>query len=251
MKKKICFFLLFVLATVLLSACNNKQDMSDEAPEIIEVDLEVPEKGDANQPILLKATVTQGKEKVKDADEVKFEIWEEGKKEDSQMINAKNNNDGTYTLEFTFSHDGVYTVQVHVTARGMHSMPKKSITIGSGAKTEESQQNHRESDEHEDHTHGLHMHFMKEKNIMTKKATTFTVHLEKEGKPLEKAEVHYEVWNNENNEQPVFVGAKEVQKGEYKADYTFDKKGTYTVKIHVKNEEGLHAHEEHTVEVKN
>lgn len=47
------------------------------------------------------------------------------KKEESSLIEAKNNNDGTYDAETTFEHDGVFTVQVHVTARGLHTMPKK------------------------------------------------------------------------------------------------------------------------------
>ncbi|KRG13972.1 hypothetical protein ACA30_13700 [Virgibacillus soli] len=133
MQKKIWLFIVLLIMLVL-SACNGEKDTKlgeSDIPEILEVQLEVPDSVEVNGKVEMKAIVTQGSEDVTDADTVEFEIWEEGKKEESRMIESKNNNDGTYEAETTFDRNGVFIVQVHVTARGMHTMPKKSVTVGS------------------------------------------------------------------------------------------------------------------------
>src|SRR5690606_32173856 len=136
---------------------NDAKSQDDEVPAILEVQLDVAEHVEVDEKTNLKAVVTQGDEEVADADEVQFEIWEEGKKEESRMIDAVNNQDGTYEAETIFDHDGNFTVQVHVTARGMHNMPKQTVTVGEGA-AEESH-DHGEQ-EHGEHAEGFSMHFM-------------------------------------------------------------------------------------------
>ena len=96
----------------------------------------------------MAAVVTQGDEKVEDADEVVFEVWEEGKKDDSVKIESTNEKDGLYTAETTFDHDGLFHVQVHVTARGLHTMPIKEVTVGNGGTYEEA------TCSEEEHEHG-------------------------------------------------------------------------------------------------
>lgn len=64
----------------MLSACNGNKVEESEMPEIIEVQLEVAESIDVNEKVIMKAVVTQGEEKVADANEVEFEVWENGKK---------------------------------------------------------------------------------------------------------------------------------------------------------------------------
>ncbi|MBM7713097.1 FixH family protein [Siminovitchia sp. FSL H7-0308] len=142
-------FLILAFAIGLLGACGSTQDqnngVSDKVPEVLEVELEGPDTADVNEKVVFTALVTQGDEKVKDADEVEFEIWEEGKKEEGEKIEAKNNEDGTYEMEKAFDREGAFTVQVHVTARGMHNMPKKSITIGEGTQGKGGQDEQAES----------------------------------------------------------------------------------------------------------
>lgn len=41
------------------------------------------------------------------------------------MMDSTNAKEGLYTAETTFDHDGLFHIQVHVDARGMHTMPKK------------------------------------------------------------------------------------------------------------------------------
>lgn len=246
MKKNILVFM-FAFVLVILSACNGNKAEELELPEMLEVQLEVPDAVNAHDKIVMKAIVTQGEEKVADANEVEFEIWEDGKKEESTSIEAVNNDDGTYEAETTFEHDGVYTVQVHVTARGLHNMPKKDVTVGKGKSNEEE---HHESD-HGEHADGFGMHFMEPKDVKIEKAAEFTVHLQKDDTPLEKARVRFEIWNDEISEKHEWIDAEEVNPGEYTTEHTFLKPGSYAVQIHVTNDDGLHEHEEHEIEVKN
>lgn len=151
---RISSFLILAFAIGLLGACGNTQDqnngVSDKVPEVLEVELEGPDTADVNEKVVFTALVTQGDEKVKDADEVEFEIWEEGK-EEREKIEAKNNEDGTYEMEKAFDREGAFTVQVHVTARGLHNMPKKSITIGEGTADKGGQEEQAESNDGEMH----------------------------------------------------------------------------------------------------
>lgn len=86
-------FLILAFAIGLLGACGSTQDqnngVSDKVPEVLEVELEGPDTADVNEKVVFTALVTQGDEKVKDADEVEFEIWEEGKKKREKRLKRK------------------------------------------------------------------------------------------------------------------------------------------------------------------
>lgn len=139
MRKFLSFVLVGIIITVL-AACNagdneNGQENNEELG-FLEVDFDVPETAQAGDAVELKATVTYSDEPVEDADEVKFEIWlvdeekdEEENMENSESIDATNNKDGTYTLDYTFEEVGDYEMYAHTTANDMHTMPKKKITI--------------------------------------------------------------------------------------------------------------------------
>jgi len=253
MHKRLSVVVIGMIA-LFLAACGNTggNEPSDEIPEELVVNLEVQETADVNEAVPFKATVTQGDEKIKDADEVEFEVWKEDKKEDSEMIEAENNKDGTYEAKKSFEHDGEYIVQVHVTARGLHTMPKKSVTVGEGKQEEHDDHEGHEGDEHGDHAHseGFSMHVMKPDSITAGKEATFTVHLENKEKPLEKAQVRYEIWNDDISDKHEWVDAKEVKPGEYTGTHSFENTGVYKIQVHVENDEGLHEHEEHEVGVK-
>lgn len=244
--KKIVTAVLAAAIVMTLGACgsNDKKEsgITDDVPKMLEVNLEVPEKAESGEKVLLKATVTQGDEKVDDAEFVKYEIWEAGNKEKSDMHEAKHEKGGVYTFETEFKHDGVYTVQVHVQARNMHNMPKKDITVGKG-------------DSH-DHAAGHHsgdgtvsLHLMEPEHVKAGKTTVLMAHLQDGDHPLEKAEVRFEIWNHSTPDKHDWVDAAEHKPGEYTADYSFSEKGTYSLKVHAKNNSGLHEHSEHDVTV--
>jgi hypothetical protein len=134
MKKRFTLFFLFI-TLLFVSACNNEAENEIEEVDafqeltVLQVEFLVPEVAKAGEKITLEAMVTYGEEKVTDADEVIFEYWEEGKQENSIMLDAHNNGDGTYTAEVVFEQNGIYEMYAHTTAKEMHTMPKKTITI--------------------------------------------------------------------------------------------------------------------------
>lgn len=246
MKKRLAF-ILFVMVLAVLSACNKDDGKKEtpkenEVPQIIEVKLEVPETADVNSRVEMKAIVTQGNEKVTDADEVKFEVWENGKKDDSSLIDATNNKDGTYIAETSFDQDGEFTIQVHVTARGMHTMPQTNVKVGEGV-------THEEGGHHHDSPEGFSMHFVNPTDVKGGSDTTLMVHLKNGNDPLEKAKVRFEIWSDKSQDKHEWSDAKETTPGEYTGSFKFADEGIYTVNVHVENDEGLHEHEEHQVEV--
>ncbi|NCU18547.1 FixH family protein [Pallidibacillus pasinlerensis] len=130
---------LLIFVVFLISGCDQKQEVSsstgdaeeniDEMPEPLNVELILPEKAALGESIEIKAHVTQGEENVDDAYEVVFEIWVENDKENSEMIDYTEYRDGIYSIKKVFEEPGVYHVQSHVTARGMHIMPTKQVIV--------------------------------------------------------------------------------------------------------------------------
>ncbi|MEC1735439.1 FixH family protein [Bacillus mojavensis] len=135
-------------AVFLLNGCGseeNKAHTAAETPEVLDVKLTGPEKVKPGEHAAYEAAVSYGDEAVTDADEVEFEVWKDGEKNDSKMFKAKQE-DGVYRLETEFKEDGVYTVQSHVTAKKQHSMPTLKVQVGDAdaaiKKPEEGQSHH-------------------------------------------------------------------------------------------------------------
>lgn len=251
--KKIWVFIVVVIL-LFLTACGQGETKekdattSEEKPKELKVDFVVPESTEVGENVELKATVTYGEEKVADADEVVFEVWEKGNKDDSTKLDATNHEDGTYTAKITFDKDGVYEMYAHTTARELHTMPKKSITVGSGdsGQTEDKSEN----DEHADQeaAEGFDLHFMEPENVIAGEETELMVHLQMDGNPLEEASVRYEIGRKDAKEKE-WVDAKEGKAGEYSGFHRFTDEGTYQVMIHVENDEDLHEQQEHEIAV--
>ncbi len=136
--KRILLGLLTVLVISVLAACgndkkeeehNHSEHKSSDKPQALEVALNVPKEAESGEEVELSAEVTLGKEKVKDADEVMFEIVKDGDKGSSEMKKVKENKDGVYKLKYKFKDAGKYNVTSHVTARDQHTMPNKDIVI--------------------------------------------------------------------------------------------------------------------------
>lgn len=125
-----------VAVPVLLFGCGEEEpvvdtlDSGENMPVAIEVEILNAAQFNASEAVELSARVTQGEETVNDADEVKFEVWESGMREMGVMMEGTLTEDGTYVVNHTFDHDGVYFMFAHTTARGLHVMPKQEIIIG-------------------------------------------------------------------------------------------------------------------------
>ncbi|SHG36061.1 FixH family protein [Ornithinibacillus halophilus] len=152
MKKRSWLLILGVVFLAILTACNDESAEENENSDellMLEVELNVAETVDVGETVDLSATVTYGDEAVADADEVEYEVWEKGLKDESYRLEATNNEDGTYTAETTFDKDGIYHVQVHVTAKDLHTMPQKEVTVGEGG-------DYSDLEEENDDSHGDH-----------------------------------------------------------------------------------------------
>nr|WP_279325953.1 FixH family protein [Bacillus sp. FJAT-47783] len=219
---------------------------------MLEVDLQVPANGEVDKEIKLQAEVTFGDEKVEDANEVMFEIWKDGKKDSSEMIEAKHSSNGIYEITYRFKEDGVYFIQSHVTAKDQHNMPKKQIVIGDPEKEEVTEQHehddHAVEESHSNHHEIVDMEFAPTDSVKMNEETTLTTTVTKDDQPITEADVRFEIWYSDSHQHD-WVDVKEQSEGTYEGKYTFKEKGTYHVKIHVSNDEGLHEHTEKTVNV--
>lgn len=251
MKKTLLFLTMGIIA-LFVSACGNSNGdepaEKDNNMEPIEAKLDVPEKSGKGQAVALSTKVTQGDENVDDADEVKYEIWKNGHKDESEMIEAKHEKDGVYTAEKTFDEDGIYTVQVHVTARDMHTMPKAEIAVGN---TEGEDQDHGGDDgnDHQGHHEStVSIHLKKPDTVKAEEKADWKVHVENEGEALEGAELRLEIYK-EGQEKHEWVDMTPGEPGEYSVTYAFPEKGSYNVQVHVTKGEEIHEHTMQTVEV--
>jgi len=247
-----------LLTIALLAACGQQSEKeeskasSTDSTKPLSVDLQVPEKGEKNKTLQLKTIVKHKGKPVDDASDVQYEVWQDGAKETSQMIQTKHEKGGIYTADHSFENNGKYTVQVHVTAHDLHTMPTSLITIGDVTIEKDASNNeghHHGNDQAHKQAEDFSMHFMKSDQVKKNQETNLTVHLEKNAKPLEKAQVRYEIWKAED-EKHAWVDAKEGKPGEYASRFNFPKAGDYTVKVHVENDKGLHEHEENKLTVK-
>ncbi|WLR56755.1 FixH family protein [Mesobacillus subterraneus] len=133
--KRLLVLLMAVLLSLLAAACA-KQEIEEE-PQFLEVELTAnPEKAQLNEEVTFEAKVTYGTEEVKDADEVKFEIWR-SKAEEHEKIVVEHDENGIYRLKKSFNEEGTYYIMSHVTARRMHNMPKIEFVVGSPSEPEE------------------------------------------------------------------------------------------------------------------
>ncbi|WP_285396373.1 FixH family protein [Lysinibacillus sp. fls2-241-R2A-57] len=128
------WLLALIAIPALLVGCGEKKEPAalkePEIPEIPEVEILTPKEVAINETIELAARVEQGGKNVDDAS-VQFEVWESGKRDESQMMDGKLEKDGVYKATTTFDHDGVYYMFAHTTsANGIHNMPKQQITAG-------------------------------------------------------------------------------------------------------------------------
>ena len=244
LKRKVILFL-FIVVLGTLVACTKQEEPITEVPELepLAVELTVTETVEIGETVNMKALVTMGDEKIADADEVVYEIWEEGKKAESEMIDAINEEEGIYTAETSFDHEGLFHIQVHVTARAQHTMPVKTVTVGEG-------QEYEENTGHDHHTEGFAMHFIEPEAIEAGMERELLVHIELDEAPLGNLNVRYEIWHEGNPDKHDWINAEEIATGEYEALYHFLEAEDYTVVIHVEDDEELHEHEEYTIEVK-
>jgi hypothetical protein len=243
----------------MVAGCSNEKDNTNqkaETPslEFVEVTIQTPEQINLNEEIQIKAIVTQGKDQVDDANEVKFELWKVGQ-EEHEKIEAQNDGKGIYSIKKTFSENGNYAVIAHVTARSMHSMPKKEFTVGT-LEEEVTHEGHGTNEDsatgHDDSHHGHHessliFDFNQDQSFTVNKEVALKTSLTHENAPLIGAKVRYEIISEDDSK--IWLDAKEEGEASYIAAMTFQKAGTYHIQIHV-NKDEIHEHKVIMIDVK-
>jgi hypothetical protein len=125
-----------LLGVILLGGCSSSQTKHSEihnmdmSMEPIKVELFwSPDEIVVNEKVTFKAVVTQEDMPVDDAKAVLFEIVNTEDKGQKLEIKGELVGEGTYQAEGTFEKEGQYMVTSHVTARTMHSMPSKELSV--------------------------------------------------------------------------------------------------------------------------
>ncbi|WP_316568777.1 FixH family protein [Neobacillus sp. YIM B06451] len=255
--KKLLFILIGLLAFAL-AACSDAKDndksAGDDLPKMVEVTILLPDKIDPNVETEIKAHVTQDGKNVEDANEVKFEVFKNGDKE-HEMIEANHAGDGIYSIKKTFAEAGNYVVISHVTARDMHTMPKKEFVVGNpseeSADGNESGVGHESADGHNHgHGHGSAVEIdFPVASAAAGQETLLTAAIKHDDKPLSGARVRFEVWKD-GVEKHEFLSAAETAEGTYELKHAFSSAGDWTVNVHVEKGKDLHEHQEKIVTVK-
>lgn len=244
MKKLSIGLLLFLVFTLV--GCSQQKE--PEVPKMVEVNIQTPNTINPNEEITIKAFVTQGEDKVDDADEVKFEIWKSGQ-DDHEMLDASHQDGGIYFVKKTFPENGIYYVISHVTARDMHTMPKKKLIVGTpSAEEEQADADHSDADHHDHEQSDVAIELHSADTLEANKEVTLVADIKKADQALTEAIVTFEIWQGDQ-EKHEFIDAPEGETGEYSIMKTFTSEGSYQVKVHVKKDE-LHEHKEQTMEVK-
>lgn len=246
-------FLLGITLTlsVILSACaadedHNDHTMSDnDVPEMLMVELTVPETAVTGEEVEFVAKVTQGDEVVEDANEVEFEVLNKSTGE-KEMMEGTLNKDKNYSTSYLFEEVGVYDITSHVTARNMHTMPTKTIevtgeevvstTTGTNSTTETT--SHSEVAEH--HGDGATIGF-EDGTAKVGEAVELTATILMSESPLEGARVQYEIVRNDADYHH-WVEASESEPGKYQIEFIFTESGTYEVQVHVTKGDEIHDH---------
>ena len=248
-----------ILTVLMLSACGTKEEhvnhgatSSDEVPEMLEVDLTVPETAVAGETVTFTAAVTQGEEIVEDADEVKFEVLNlsSGEKE---MIDGSLNEDKLYTIDYTFKTNGTYDITSHVTARSMHTMPTKQISITGGEEEAASEPDSEPTVKHEKHGKDHHgtgaTIIFNEGTTTVGEAVNLVTKVSLSDEPLEGARVQYDIVRIDA-EHHTWLDVPEEKAGVYQKEFTFTEAGTYAIEVHVTKGDDLHDHVKKTYTVK-
>lgn len=239
-----------LIGLLVLGACGTEKEAESAAipqsMEPVEAELTVAATAEKGEAVPLSVTVTQDGQPVDDADEIKFEVWKNGAKEESEMIKASLTKDGVYEAETTFAEEAVYTVQVHVTARSMHTMPTTNVTVGHPETAAEAEEEEEESEHHQ--------HAGADITLDPKEATAgeeqpFMVHVMIKDDMLAGADVQLEIFQD-GAEKHEWVKLEEADAGMYKGVHTFAESGAYNVQVHVTKGHDIHEHVMETVDVK-
>ncbi|WP_197089692.1 FixH family protein [Bacillus sp. SA1-12] len=251
--KNVIFIITCMICVLIISGCQESethgahQQTADEEVKAPKVEIQVKEHVNKNETTPITATVYYGEDLVDDA-KVTFEIK---LGDESEKVDAKLADTGTYTAEYLFKEDGAYQVIAHTDVKDYHTMPVKEIQVGEGTSlksTEDEHQNHQETEA--DHHHDdVTIQLEELTNVKAKENIPLQTTVNMEDQAFTKATVRFEIWK-EGEEKHHYIDAEETAtKGMYTSSYQFEAAGSYHIVIHVEKGE-IHSHKEALIEVK-
>jgi hypothetical protein len=128
-KKEIFMKKLSMLLLVLIIAVVGCSKGNEQKSQEVKGTIEVPQTIKANEKTSINVLVTQGDQKIENADAVQIQVEKEGYI-NQEMIDAKHQGNGAYSTDYTFKEDGEYTITAHVTIKGDMKMFTKKVTVG-------------------------------------------------------------------------------------------------------------------------
>ncbi|MGG0575349.1 FixH family protein [Priestia aryabhattai] len=123
MKKLSMLLIILVIAVVGCSKGNHQRSKE------VKGEIQVPQTIHSNKPVSIEVLVTQGDKKIENADAAQIQVEKEGYI-NQEMIDAKHQDNGAYSTDYTFKEDGEYTITAHVTIKGDMKMFTKKVTVG-------------------------------------------------------------------------------------------------------------------------
>ena len=133
MKRFLTLFMTTIIAVTLVACGNSDADnqdhsMHENTDEVhpLEVELTVPSEITAGEAVEFKAHVFMDGEPL-EADSMMFEV----KKGDESlaMVDGEYQDNGDYTIDYTFEEAGTYEVIAHTDAMHQHTMPIEEVTV--------------------------------------------------------------------------------------------------------------------------
>lgn len=251
-----------IIFSFILSGCQesddhkNHQAAAEDEVKAPRVEIIAKEHVNKAEKVPISANVYYGEELVDDA-EVTFEIKLGN---DSEKIEAKRVDKGTYKIDYFFKEDRTYQVIAHTNVKSYHTMPSKDIQVGSSKAT--TTKEHKDDDnmtsegEHEHDEHEGVDHHHSSVNISVDKLTAFQVNeeqlltttIQEVDQPFSEAMVRFEIWKDGEEYHHYIDAAEATTKGTYTSSYKFEEAGKYHIVVHVEKEE-VHDHIETSVEV--
>jgi hypothetical protein len=138
MKKGLLAF--SVVALFMIASCAIGQNQSDQqgpgSLDTLEAEIHAPSETALNEPVMLQVYVTYGEEPVTDANRVTFEIWKNGHRDAGETMDAEESDPGMYSLETSFTEDGIYHIQSFVEAGSEQIEPSVRVIAGDVSESE-------------------------------------------------------------------------------------------------------------------
>lgn len=145
MKSKLFLCLLVIAMLSVVAACEVRSDASSmyKKEQPLQVEFLSPGAYEQHQKEKIQFNVLQNEEQAKNLQFVHVSVWSSDQSFNIEMVEARLEQDGSYSLDVDFPKDGLYYVQIHTANEAEVITPTRRTLVGklSKADSEELQSN--------------------------------------------------------------------------------------------------------------